>query len=99
MYQVTAYFRFNPESQDRGIEILNQIVALGLTEDGIQRYKYYSDPDDQNRYFLYEEWDTKAAHDVHFNSDAMQAIVPEFFGLLAGPAEIIYYDATEESRI
>ncbi len=99
MYQVTAYFSFKPESQDRGIEILNQIVALGLTEDGIQQYKYYSDPDDQNRYFLYEEWDTKAAHDVHFNSDAMQAIVPEFFGLLAEPAEVIYYDSTEESRI
>ena len=99
MYQVTAYFSFAPESRDRGLEILDQIVALGLTENGILRYKYYADPDDSNRFFLYEEWETKEAHDVHFNSDGMQAMVPEFFTLFAEPPEVIYYDATEESRL
>jgi quinol monooxygenase YgiN len=99
MYLVTGYFLFKPESRIRGLEILAQITELGLTEEGIHKYSYYQDPKDENRYFLYEEWETKAAHDAHFGSDAIQAIVPEFFSLMAEPAEVIYFDATEESRI
>ena len=99
MYLVTGYFLFKPEALGRGRELLEKITALGITEDGIFKYSYYRDAKDEHRYFLYEEWETKAAHDAHFDSDAIQAIIPEFFSLLAEPAEVIYFDATEESRI
>lgn len=98
MYQMTGYFTFQPESRNHGLEILDQIVSIGLTEEGMIRYKYYSDPADENRYFLYEEWESKSAHAVHFNRTTVRELVEKFFESLAEPPEVIYYEAKEESR-
>ena len=66
---------------------------------GIQQYTFYPNPDAAFAYFLFEVWDSKRAHYMHFESAKMRAIVPEIFGLLDGPPEISYFDASLESTL
>ena len=99
MYLTSGHFTFKQEHIDRAKELMNEIVAIGRQEKGINSYTFYASPDKENSYFLFEEWDSKELHDIHFNSDAMQKIVPEFFELLAGPPSITYYDASIESTL
>ncbi len=62
-------------------------------------YHFYEDWDEPGRFALHEVWESKAAHDAHFNSDAMQALLPGFFEFLAEPPTVTYYDASIESQL
>ena len=99
MYLTVGHFKFNAESVKRAEEVMRDIVSIGRAEEGIHHYTFYPDPDVEHGYFLFEEWDSKALHDRHFESDAMQAIVPEFFELLAEPPKVSYFDASLESQL
>lgn len=76
-----------------------KIMTLGRSEPGVIRYGFHPHWDNPARFFLYEEWESKTAHDAHFNSEAMQAMVPRFFELLTGAPDLTYYDAIVESRL
>ena len=78
---------------------MQKIVEVGRGEEGIVRYTFYPDPVDPLRYFLFEEWETKELHDVHFESGFMQETVPGLFECLAEFPEIYYYDATVASNL
>lgn len=99
MYLVAGHFTFKDEGLNRAKELMNEIVSIGRTEPGIQQYRFYPNPDGQNAYFLFEEWDSKELHDVHFNRDEMQAILPQFFELLAAAPDVSYFDASLESKL
>ncbi len=94
MYLVTGNFIIKQERLEQAGDIMAKIVEVGRTETGILRYTFYPDPVDPLRFFLFEEWETKEAHDDHFNSDFMQATVPGLFECFAEPPEVNYYDAT-----
>ncbi|NKB36139.1 MAG: hypothetical protein GKR93_03075 [Gammaproteobacteria bacterium] len=99
MYLTVGHFKFNANNIKRAEEVMQDIVNLGRAEEGIHQYTFYANPDIEHGYFLFEEWESKAMHDVHFESAAMQAIVPEFFELLAEPPKVSYFDATLESQL
>lgn len=94
MYLVTGNFIIKQERLEQAGDIMAKIVEVGRAETGILRYTFYPDPVDPLRFFLFEEWETKEAHDDHFNSDFMQATVPGLFECFAEPPEVNYYDAT-----
>ena len=99
MYLVSGHFHYQPDAVDDARAIMNKMMALGRTEPGNNLYTFYEDPEDPARFFLYEEWDSMAEHDAHFNGDAMQGMVPELMGALAAPPSVTYYDATVESTL
>ena len=99
MYLTAGHFKFKEDACDRAIEIMKNIVAIGRQEQGIQQYTFYPNPEADFAFFLFEVWDSKEAHDLHFESAAMQTIVPEFFELLDGPPEVSYFDASLESTL
>ena len=94
MYLVTGNFIIKQERLDQARAVMANIVEVGRTEPGILRYTFYPDPVDPLRFFLFEEWETKEAHDDHFNGDFMQAAAPGLFECFAEPPEVNYYDAT-----
>jgi quinol monooxygenase YgiN len=99
VYITAGHFKFREDACDRAVEIMNQIVSIGRQEQGIQQYTFYPNPDAKLAYFLFEVWDSKEAHDVHFESAEMQSIVPKFFELLDGTPEISYFDASLQSTL
>ena len=99
MYLVAGHFKFTEAGSNRAVELMSEIVKIGRGEKGITQYAFYANPDSKNAWFLFEEWESKEAHDVHFESAAMQAIVPEFFELLAEQPDVSYFDASLASKL
>lgn len=99
MYLTAGHFKFTEPGCKRAVELMNEIVKIGRSEKGIHQYTFYPNPDSKNAWFLFEEWESKEAHDVHFESAAMQALVPEFFELLAEAPDVSYFDASLVSKL
>ena len=99
MYLAAGHFKFKPESYARALEIMETIVSIGRSEKGIHQYTFFANPDAECTHFLFEEWDSKEAHDVHFESQQMQNLVPEFFSLLAEDPDMSYFDASLASKL
>ena len=99
MYLTAGHFKFTDSGCERAVELMNEIVKIGRGEKGIHQYTFYANPDSKNAWFLFEEWESKEAHDAHFESAAMQALVPEFFELLAEAPDVSYYDASLVSKL
>jgi quinol monooxygenase YgiN len=99
MYLTAGHFKFRPEDHTRALEIMATIVSIGRSEKGIHQYNFFTNPDTEYTHFLFEEWDSKEAHDAHFESQEMQEIVPEFFSLLAEDPDITYFDASLASKL
>lgn len=93
MYLVTGRFKFAEGGRSRAIELMAEMVRIGKGHDGVGAYDFFEDLQQDHSFFLYVEWRSKEAHDLHFNSEEMQAIVPEFFDLLCEPSDISYFDA------
>jgi len=93
MYLVTGHFTFKPEALDAAKDIMGKIMERGRKERGIIRYTFYADPAEETRYFLFEEWESQETHDAHFNSEFMQAIVPELMNCFAEDMDVKYYEA------
>jgi quinol monooxygenase YgiN len=93
MYMVAGHFRCTEAGRSRAVELMDRIVEIGRGENGIRQYTFYPNPDAENAFFLFEEWETKEAHDAHFESEAMQQIVPEFLSVLEENPDVSYYEA------
>ena len=98
-YLVTGHFKFTSDGMARAQELMASIQQLGRTEPGMLRYSFYPDPNIEHGYFLFEEWESKAPHDDHFNRDEMQAWAPELFTLLAEQPQVSYFDAALSSTL
>ena len=99
MYLVAGHFKFKTESHARARELMHTIVTLGRGEKGIHQYTFYDNPDIECGHFLFEQWESKEAHDVHFERQEMQDLIPEFFSLLAEDPDVSYFDASLASKL
>ena len=99
MYLVAGHFVCTPEGRDRAVELMAEIVKVGRAEEGINQYAFYGSPESDCAFFLFEEWQSKVAHDLHFESDAMAQLVPEFLGLMAEAPDVSYFDATLAGKL
>ena len=99
MYLVAGHFKCRKAGRARAVELMDQIVAIGRQESGIRQYSFYPKPDSEQAFFLFEEWESKEAHDVHFESEAMQQLVPEFMALLEEEPDVSYFNATLVSKL
>lgn len=95
MYLVTGSFNIKNSRLEQARALMDKIVREGRAEEGAVRYVFYPDPLDPHRYFLFEEWETQAAHDRHFNGAVMQELAPQLFECLAEHPQVHYYAAEQ----
>ena len=99
MYIVTGTFKFQKNKMSDAQRLMDSMVSLGKTEVGMHKYSFYSEQKSLNIFFLYEEWESKSAHDKHFHSESMKKMLPDFFELLDEEPEVTYYNAEIESKL
>ena len=99
MYIVTGTFKFQKNKMSDAQSLMDAMVLLGKTEIGIHKYFFYSEQKKLNIFFLYEEWESKLAHDKHFHGEPMKKMLPKFFELLDEDPKVIYYNAEIESTL
>ncbi|TWU24724.1 putative quinol monooxygenase [Bythopirellula polymerisocia] len=80
MFVVTVYLTIDPEHVASFRETVLKHANNSLTkESGCRRFDVSFDPDDEQRVFIYEQYDDLAAFDVHTASDHFK-----WFGDTAG---------------
>ena len=57
MYLVAGHFKCTEAGQARAVELMDEIAKIGRGESGIRQYTFYPNPDAENAFFLFEEWE------------------------------------------
>lgn len=81
MFVVTVYLSIDPQQVASFRETVLKHANNSLTkEEGCRRFDVSFDPDNDTRVLIYEQYDDRAAFDVHTASDHFK-----WFGDTAGP--------------
>jgi quinol monooxygenase YgiN len=82
----------NPDRRAEAVEIALRMTAETHKEEGCLAYTFHSPLDDPNTFFVYEEWASQEALDIHIQSDHMKVFQSGISGVLAGAAEVKRYE-------
>ncbi len=96
---VSGTFEIDPAQRERALEVAGAMAAVSLAESGCAAYGFWADPADGNRFRVFEEWESAAALDAHFQTPHMATFIAELRTLGVSSAEVWRYEATEKSRL
>ena len=92
MLIVAGRIQIRPERRAAAVAAAVKMAQATEREAGCRSYRFSSDLDDPNLFFLFEEWEDEAALTAHFQTPHMaefNAVVPQF---VAGPPSIHRYE-------
>ena len=93
MILLTAYTTLLPDKVAAALDACRTVREPSLLEAGCERYDYFQSPDDGTRIVFVEEWTTKAALDLHFQTEHFQLFMAALADCLQGPPEVKIFDA------
>ena len=80
------------------VSLLERFEAQAGREPGCQRFTFAASLSDPDRFVLVSEWESQAALDAHYRSEAFADFQLDLEGLLARPSESTVYSATAAVR-
>ena len=99
MIVVAGTVAIKPEGRDAAVQAALKVVAATKLEPGCQTYDFWSDLADPNLFHVFEEWDSKAALDAHFETAHMAEFLEALPAFVAGPADIKLYEIGSVSKL
>lgn len=99
MIVVSGTFEVDPAQRARALEVAGAMAAASSAENGCVAYGFWSDPANETRFRVFEEWESAAALDAHFQTPHMATFIAELGTLGVSSAEVWRYEATEKSRL
>lgn len=81
-----------PERRAEAVAAAVKMARASQAEAGCRAYAFYSDLEDPNLFIVFEEWESEAALQAHFQTPHMaefNALIPQ---LIAGPPAINRYE-------
>lgn len=95
-FLVSVEMRARPGAEKELEELMGELAVIGRQEPGCRQYRFCRDVTDGS-HLLFEQWDSREAHDAHFFGPAQQRL-PKLMPLLAEPLRIQYHsDANSEN--
>ena len=94
---VADMFGINGRRSDL-IEVLERAEQEAASEPGCRRYTFASTLADPDRFVLVSEWDSQAALDAHYRSEAFARFQLDLHGLLAQPSDMTVYAVSDFVR-
>jgi len=91
MYVATFKLQCKPEKQHEINQTLEEIVDRVKKLEGCKNTKIYKDKNDENIFFLVEEWQNQRHLDDHMKSNLFAALLG-IKGLLTKEPEIMFMD-------
>ena len=71
MIVIAGRMKIDPAKLQHALGIIKPVVEQTATESGNVTYRYYSDLDDPSTLFIFEEWQSEAALENHFQMPYM----------------------------
>ncbi len=93
MVVLIAYVQVQPDRIAEAIAACTEVRGLSVLEPGCDRYDFFQSPEDATRIVFVEEWDSKAALDLHFLQPAFLNFVATINPWLETASEIRIFES------
>lgn len=90
-YTVTAVFKIHPGATEKMRQLIADVTAPSLGEDGCIVYHWSQGEDDPTRLLLYMNWRDCESFDAHVDSPHVKKAEALLKDLLAEPAEELHW--------
>ena len=95
MIVLAVRFQVKPEHHKETIEAMKVVRAATIQEKGCVEYSFYSDFDDTNKVFLFEEWESQASLEAHFETSHLAEFRAQMERFLVSPPSIRRYQVSD----
>lgn len=96
---VTGRAQVPVENRERFIEVATTMCASSREDEGCSGYRVYEDLEQPDHYVFVEEWADEGALQSHFAQPHTAAFMRDLGGLLAGPADVVFYTTASARRL
>lgn len=94
MLVLRAAFRLKPEHRDAALEAACAMLAPSQAEEGCITYNFWEDPNEANSFIFFEEWESRAHLDAHFETNHFKNFVELYEGYLSEPFQVRAYEVS-----
>ena len=95
MIVIHVALNIKPENKETLLNFAKYEVAEARKFDGCNTFTVYADTQVDNRYVLYEQWETIEAFEAYKASDLFKKSGEVLFPIIDGKPESSYFDAKE----
>ncbi len=89
-YTVVAILESKPDKTTELKQELIKVIAPSRAEPTCKEYRMHQDISNPCKFFFYENWISKEAHQLQFQKPYITALIDKLEGLLAKPYEAIF---------
>lgn len=94
MFIIRVIMTVKPDEAPAFVEYLQKEAAdVKAQFAGCEQFGLFADVSAENRYLLYEEWETQAAFNAYRNSDFFKQNSAVLFPMMAGAPDSAYFSA------
>ena len=96
---VAGYMMVKPEARAQAVQAAIDMVAETKKEQGCIAYDFYADLNDPNRFHVFEEWESDAALEAHFQTTHMKVFQGVLPAVLAGDGAVSRYVVETKTKL
>lgn len=96
MMVIRVVLRIQPEQRSAFLAYLNEESPHVRAMEGCSWYELFEDPNDENRFLLYEEWASADAFEAYKSTESFSQAFAVLGPMMAGPPTSAYYGASLE---
>ena len=95
MIVIAGTAKINPEMRAEAIAASIEMAAASQKETGCKSYRFYTELEDENTIFIFEEWESAEALAAHFETTHMATFRQKLPSFLAGEPQILQYEVVD----
>ena len=89
-YTVMAFLEAKPGKESELKQRLDDVVGPSRAENTCLEYRLHQDLNNPAQFVIYENWQSKEAHQLQFQKSYITALIEKLDGLLAKPYQAIF---------
>lgn len=99
MIMVQSTFQLVPESRDKALILMKNMVRLCRKEHGCLSYEYFEGITQPNQIVLLQEWEDAECLQAHYQTEHMEKFISRLSDLLESPVRTRSYMSPEDTAV
>ena len=99
MIVVGGRFKVKPERRADMVKLATSLYPASRAEKGCLHYSCYQDAGDPDSFVFFEEWESQAVLDKHFQTSYFQDFMKRFPDMITGTPVIKLYDVASVKQL
>lgn len=99
MIVIAATFNIKDGKRQEAITAMQTMAKATMQENGCNDYTFYADLENENKFFLFEEWVNQEALSAHFEMPHMATFRAAMSEIAASKTEVIRYLVSESGPL